>query len=247
MFKLDDGRSVLGLRCDQGGLSLAGVSLLRKGEQGFEPRPKPELQLLLSRGLGVDADFSDRLSGIETVARALNEEDLSKALIAAVLLRLPELDWEGAVAISKADDSLHKYNSNEPRDERGRWTTGAIVEPGSASTTYVADAGLPVTPISDRDGSRSREECIADCSDLTFGATKLPPGCTGSREWEFHRCVNTCLGIGEPWPQWAPFFPSPRYTPMPSPQPRSFPEIKPQPWWLIPLIPFPGNPLYGGA
>ena len=54
------------------------------------------------------------------VARALSENEMVRAMIAAVLLKLPELDWDGAVRIAQADDTLSKYDPDEPRDFHGR-------------------------------------------------------------------------------------------------------------------------------
>jgi hypothetical protein len=72
-------------------------------------------------------------SGLATVADALNAGDVSKAMIAALHLRLPELDRDGAARIGQADDALSKYDPSEPRDSRGRWTTGGGAEPSAAA------------------------------------------------------------------------------------------------------------------
>jgi len=67
-------------------------------------------------------------------------------MIAAVFLRLPDLDPDGADGIAKVDALLQKYDPNEPRDRRGRWTTGAA---GAAAQTPVATPteNLTMTPI----------------------------------------------------------------------------------------------------
>ncbi|MDB5361013.1 MAG: hypothetical protein JWO51_2310 [Rhodospirillales bacterium] len=46
-------------------------------------------------------------------------------MIAAVLLKLTELDWDGAARIAHADDALAKagFDPDESRDSRGQWTT----------------------------------------------------------------------------------------------------------------------------
>ena len=44
-------------------------------------------------------------------------------MIRALLLKLPDLDWAGAVRIAQADEALRKYDPDEPRDSRGRWTS----------------------------------------------------------------------------------------------------------------------------
>lgn len=254
MFKLSQESGSRGLKCDESGLSLAGVPLLVQGDDGFEPRPSADIEVLLTAAYRTKIDRNDRWRGLWSVARFLNEGSMAKAMIAAVLLRLPELDWDGAVRIAREAERLTKYNPDEPRDAGGRWTTDAPAGATPASRATTASEGVkdhqsvapndPLVPVADKQETRTLDECVAECTSLTLDTNKLPPGATGSREWEFHRCMNTCLGIGPPWPQWAPFFPPQRYTPLP---PRSAPKIVPKPWWLIPLIPFPGNPLYGGA
>jgi hypothetical protein len=57
-------------------------------------------------------------------------------MIAAVFLRLPDLDSDGADGIAKVDALLQKYDPNEPRDRRGRWTTSGdsvLAEPPVAA------------------------------------------------------------------------------------------------------------------
>ena len=63
-------------------------------------------------------------------ARALDAGDLARAAIAAVHLGLPPLSDPAAFARLAAADRLLKggFDSNEPRDERGRWTSGTDAE-----------------------------------------------------------------------------------------------------------------------
>jgi len=63
------------------------------------------------------------MSGLKVVAHALNAGDLGRAMIAAIHLRLPALSGGGAAGVNFAADMLAKYNPDEPRDARGRWTT----------------------------------------------------------------------------------------------------------------------------
>ena len=68
---------------------------------------------------------------LEAVARALNAGETALAMTSAVLLKFPEPDWNAAVRIAQADELL-KYDPDEPRDWRGRWTTrggGAATKP----------------------------------------------------------------------------------------------------------------------
>jgi hypothetical protein len=71
------------------------------------------------------------------IARALNGGDFARAAIAAVLTRTSELSCETAARLATADDELTKYNADEPRDWRGRWTT----DEGAGSVNITAPAG----------------------------------------------------------------------------------------------------------
>jgi hypothetical protein len=122
MFKLSTGPGGLGLSCSEKGLTLAGVPLLRRDERGFIPRPQAEIQQLINRAYGTGADTISVMRGLSVVARALNSGEMARAMVAAVQLRLPELDWNGAVRIAHAEDVLAKYSSDQPRDWHGRWT-----------------------------------------------------------------------------------------------------------------------------
>jgi len=128
-YRLTDEPGGLGLNCTDTGLSLAGVPLLRTTPLGFEPRSAAEIGALANRAYGDDIDPTRLASGLEVVAQALNRGDLGRAMIAAVQLRLPELDWGAAVRIAQAEHALAKFDPNEPRDGRGRWTTGAGAAP----------------------------------------------------------------------------------------------------------------------
>jgi len=110
----------LGLDCTEDGLTLAGVPLLRRTVRGFVPRNELEIRWLLERAYGSNLDTGPVIKGIETVARALNEDQLGQAAIRALLLDLRELDWASAARLAQAEDALAKFDPNEPRDERGR-------------------------------------------------------------------------------------------------------------------------------
>jgi hypothetical protein len=140
-YRLDPARGGLGLRCEEAGLLLAGVPLLRKTGEAFAPRPVHEIEALVKSAYGRERDVIRLEAGLRVAADALNNGDISRAMIAALHLRLPSLDSAGAAGIAQADDVLAKYNynSDEPRDERGRWTTGggaaAAAAPSSRQST----------------------------------------------------------------------------------------------------------------
>ena len=85
-----------GLECDADGLRIAGLALLKSetsswGRKRWRPAPLPEIQRALSRAYGRPIDAAAKLRGLAVVASALNDGELARAQIAAVLLRLPDL------------------------------------------------------------------------------------------------------------------------------------------------------------
>ncbi len=114
----------LGLNCTTDGVSLAGVPLLRKTVGGLAPRPLDELAALMKDGYGHAIDTARLRRGLDVIADALNRDDIGRAMVAAIHLRLPSLDQQGAARIAFADEALNKYDPSEPRDAHGRWTTG---------------------------------------------------------------------------------------------------------------------------
>lgn len=152
LFRLDEDPSGLALSCDETGLALAGVALLRRTANGFEPRSPSELDVLLRHAnAGRDTPLALPSSGLRTVAEALNRGDLAKAQMAAVFMRVPELDADSAVRLILADDTLAKtasYDPDQPRDGHGRWTAGgdAPTPYEQAAATLAQRGGAPPKP-----------------------------------------------------------------------------------------------------
>jgi hypothetical protein len=122
LFKLDTkGR---GLRCDQDGLFVGNEPLLERDAQNrFQLRASEQIRKILSGAHRAESDWSSRVRSVGVVAKALNNGDVARAMMAAVLMRLPEPG--GGVRISDVDGVLAKagYDPDEPRDSQGRWTT----------------------------------------------------------------------------------------------------------------------------
>ena len=158
-FRLAAGPGVQGLRCDADGLSLAGVPLLRKSAAGFAVRESEEVGALMLAAYGEVFD-PDRLArGLRATSSALNRGEVDLAMIAAVHLRLPDLDAEAASRIAAVDDFFAKYDPDEPRDWRGRWTTGgagsprpATQRPQAAATPAASETRSPNKPGADWGG-----------------------------------------------------------------------------------------------
>jgi hypothetical protein len=143
-FRLTNEPGGLGLSCTHLGLTLAGVPLLHKSEAGFALRSPDEIEALVKAAYGVKAAPFELLRGFDAVARALNRGDLALAMTAAVMTRLPELDWNAAARLAKAEQSLRKqYNPDEPRDWHGCWTDddGADASGQDKTPQYPVDFG----------------------------------------------------------------------------------------------------------
>jgi hypothetical protein len=125
-FRLDHDINGLGMSCDADGVHLAGVPLLHKSERGFVPRPVPELQSLADAAYGAGLDASAIHRGLKASASALNRGDIGIAMMAALHLRLPDLEPARRSRLTAADERLRKSNFNpaEPRDAGGQWATG---------------------------------------------------------------------------------------------------------------------------
>lgn len=134
MFKLEQDPKGRGLRCDENGLFLARQALLQRDIEGnFQARSAADLRKIF-RGIYRDeADWQSCIRSVKLVAKALNKGDMARATMIAVLTRLPDPgDVDGVLA--KAG-----FNPDEPRDERGRWTTDGN---GTSAGAQLADAGM---------------------------------------------------------------------------------------------------------
>jgi hypothetical protein len=136
-FRLANGPGSLGPSWGDAGLALAGVSLFRRTDDGFAPRPVGELEALLGAAYERRLDAS-LVRGLGVAADALNHGDIGRAMIAALHLRLPDLTWEGASRIAKVDERLAKYSPDQPRGWHGRWTS----EAGGTAPSAEADTSI---------------------------------------------------------------------------------------------------------
>ncbi|WP_148294091.1 hypothetical protein [Azospirillum sp. B4] len=122
-FTVSTQPSARGLSCNDNGVSLAAIPLLRHTAAGFEPQPAAVLRSVITAAYGVSApDVAPLTSRLRAVARALNDQDGARARIAAVHLALPEVDDAGLGRLSDTHVDLAKYDPAEPRDWHGRWT-----------------------------------------------------------------------------------------------------------------------------
>lgn len=123
-------RGGAGLCCDARGVALGPVALVEaaeaNGRRVYRSRPAEEIARTLA--LAYDPfspdDLARRLSGLDVAARALEAGDTAKAAVATVLLKLPPLSAD-ALAKLAHEPTLKKYSPDQPRDERGRWTSSS--------------------------------------------------------------------------------------------------------------------------
>lgn len=119
MFKLDQDPKGRGLRSDGDGLFLGREALLQRDKTGnFETRAAADLRKTFVSAHGEEADWESRIRSVKLIANALNKQDMARATMTAVLMRLPEPG--GELGIFNVDGMLAKagFNPDDARDER---------------------------------------------------------------------------------------------------------------------------------
>jgi hypothetical protein len=167
LFKLDQNPNGRGLRCDDEGLFLGRDALLQRDREGnFEARPAGELRKVLRRAYGDDANWESHARSVKLVAAALNKGDLARATMTAVLMRLPEPG--SPISIADVDVVLAKagFDPDEPRDERGRWTTDGS-DSGESIAPNTSHRGLRIQTA---DSGRSDTEAAARAAEAAARA-----------------------------------------------------------------------------
>jgi hypothetical protein len=94
---------------------------LIKGPSGFEPRPVDELNAILGWTFGRSFDSTEISRGLQTIAGALDDGNLARAVIATQLLRLPFLE-EFQARRAQAAMTMLKASADDPK--RPGWPTG---------------------------------------------------------------------------------------------------------------------------
>jgi hypothetical protein len=126
----------LGLAFTDDGLLLGQTPLVERRDGRFVARERSEIERLLKRAHPGAPPVDRIISGLATVASALNANDQCLARIAAVHLRIPELPSSAARAALAAEDTLIKYARDEgstssalkrmrQRSRRG-WVSAAV-------------------------------------------------------------------------------------------------------------------------
>jgi len=178
MFRLTE-RGGDGLCCDRRGIALGPVALVEaanaNGRRVYRLRPAEEIAraLALAYDPFTPDDLARRLSGLDVAARALEADDLAKATVATVLMKLPPLSADAMAKLAR-DPTLKKYSPDQPRDEGGRWTSGDGADRAAddaASTPPVRVAANDTGVMSDAGGILSA---------TASGAVQVPPPPPGS-------------------------------------------------------------------
>src|SRR5579872_6001007 len=111
--KLADGTPPPGLSCDEEGVFLCGSTplVLRQrdasGSTSYCERNVSEINFALSEAYGTQIDFSDRRYLLKQIAHHLTQGNLSSARIAALHLRVPEINDHAALSrLNKAEALL---------------------------------------------------------------------------------------------------------------------------------------------
>jgi hypothetical protein len=176
MWRLcEAGDENLGLACTDNGLLLGRTPLIERRDDRFVVRERHEIERLLSRAYQADISAAQLMSGLATVASALNANDQCLARIAAVHLRIPDIPDPTARDAMERTDVLLKY----ARDEGGSaWNpelhprTGTPPNPGwFAPTDGAGHEALPV-----RTAQNDDPTLRSDASPIVERRVVLPPG-----------------------------------------------------------------------
>lgn len=106
MFKLAENRdSNRGLYCGPEGLYLGPAPLIEHCDGTYRVRSEEEIAALLAAAYEPAPDLANQVSGLRRVVVALQEGNLSRAMISALYLRLVELSEDGIARLAQ-DRSL---------------------------------------------------------------------------------------------------------------------------------------------
>jgi len=98
----------LGLACTEDGLFLGRTPLIERRDQRYVVRERSEIERLLKRAYQSGPAIERLMSGLATVAAALNANDQCLARIAAVHLQIPNMPSQKARAGMEAEDIFIK-------------------------------------------------------------------------------------------------------------------------------------------
>ena len=150
---------------------------------------------------GVEVDFTSRLGGLAVIASALNNNNIVKAKIAAVQLRLPETPVRSDGDANEVADVARKLfetgvlSKTWDPEKHPRWPAGQFeggrFRPGDGTSDQQDQPALQEQIAAD---PAKFIECNERCSKLlerykTYSYSNV-------NEFHYRQCMNECLGIG---------------------------------------------------
>jgi hypothetical protein len=164
----EGGDDNLGLTFTADGVVLGRTLLIEWHDQRFVVREQSEVERLLRRAYESDPPIERIMSGLRTVARALNADDQCLARIAAVHLRIPDLSNAIVRSGMESEDRLIKY----ARDQDGEidW------DPAKHPRTGTPPNPGWFAPTDGSGGNNSSPTRTAENVDPARRSDALPPG-----------------------------------------------------------------------
>lgn len=102
-----------GASFDDLGPSLGPIRRLQKTATGFSPRALDDLEAIMGATFGKPVSCKDLMPGLQAVARAFDDGDMCRAIIATQFLRLPLLSEQEAQRAAAAE-ALRKASPDDP-------------------------------------------------------------------------------------------------------------------------------------
>jgi hypothetical protein len=179
MWRLSEaGDDNLGLACSDDGLFIGRTPLIEKRDGHFVTRQQHDIEWLLTCAYRTEVRADRLMSGLATVARALNTNDQCLARIAAVHLRIPDLPDRIARDAMEATDVLIKYAHDEGASDGSSWNpalhprTGTPPNPGWFAPTGDGGESSPVRTAQNDDSTRLTDASLG----VSENRVVLPPG-----------------------------------------------------------------------
>ena len=153
----------LGLACRDDGLFIGRTPLIEKHDGHFVAREQRDIERLLSCAYRSEISADRIMSGLGTVARALNTNDQCLARIAAVHLRVPDIPDRTARNAMEAMDVLIKYARDEGGGDGSNWNpvlhprAGTPPNPGWFAPTEGSSESFSVRTAQNDDPTRSSD------------------------------------------------------------------------------------------
>jgi hypothetical protein len=144
------GDNNLGLACSDNGLFIGRTPLIERRNGHFVVRHQQDIERLLGCAYRSEVRADRLMSGLGSVARALNANDQCLARIAAVHLRVLDVPDRAARDAMEATDVLIKYARDEGASDGSDWNptlhprTGTPPNPGWFAPTSGSGESLPV-------------------------------------------------------------------------------------------------------